>query len=291
MTFAYAAYTPPSVLYVNSTTGSDTNTGTSGSPLATIGQAVTLLGAAGGTVRVTAPESDPLAPTMIDNPGPLTVTGINDKPWHVADTASGSYALWLRGAGASTIHGAQCSGGDNSCLIGHPSGIGPVVMEDCAATGDDSGFATRYVFDTVDLTRCTGRGTVNDGFNIHGDPGESSPVTLTDCIGNDCGDEGASPHDDCVLYINGGEFRRNGQSGAAAVNNAVMHINGGEFTENGAATPQYGGVYWGDATNGSLDGGALLAENLGPGVYVDTTGTVALGTYTSTGNAAPDDLT
>lgn len=291
MSLAFPAYTPPSRLYVNSVTGDDANAGTAGAPVATIERAVTLLGATGGTVLVSAPESDPLAPVMIDNPGPVVVDGINGRAWYVADTAGGSYALWLRGAGATTIRHANTSGGDNSCLIGHPNGVGPVVIEDSSAEGVDSGFATRYVFDTVDLTRCTGRGIANDGFNIHGDPGETSPVTLTDCIRNDCGDEGASPHDDCVLYIVGGEYRRNQQSGAAAVNNAAMHISGGEFTDNGAGVSQYGGVYWGDATNGSLDGGALCANNAGPGVYVDTTGTVTLGDYTSTGNDAPDDLT
>lgn len=287
----------PRRVYVDSVAGLDTNTGyTPAAPVQTLSKASLLL-SHGGTIVVRAPSTSPVQGTVDFT----TAHDVRVVPWdagatwHLLGTVGAGYALRARGAGTVTLRKARIVGqgtaGVRCGLLDEPAGTGKLVAVDCYAEGTQDGWSTSGQFTSAHLTRCVGLGGTNDGFGVHGTPGVLGTVTLVDCVGNDCGDEGASPHDDTILHIVGGEFRRNGSSGVAAVGNAVCNISGGTLLEgNGIANPAYGGVYYEGNASGTING-AVMTGNAGPGIWVNgTTGTVTLTAYTSTGNGAPDIL-
>ncbi len=281
----------PRCIFVDPVAGLDTAGGTQNSPVATVAQAVTRL-VCGGTIMIKGTPYN--GSVTVDSTKPITLQPWGSTTCYIVGSAATSYGLRTIGTGLTTLRNlyvvGQESDGIRCGLTGGGAGVGRLAAYDTYAEGPDNGFATSGQWESLDCWRCTGKATVNDGFNIHG-VGGAQTATLTDCIGNDCGDEGASPHDNTILHLIGGEYRRNGQSGMAAVNNAVCTIQGGDYSNNGRTAPSFGGVYWTNNASGSLDGGVRLTGNAGRGVWLDaTTGTVALGSYSSSGNGAADSL-
>lgn len=287
-----------SSLYVDSVNGDNSGSGTPSSPLRRLDYAVAAMSSmGGGTIYVSAPESDPLPHSvLVDTTYPITLTSWGTATWF-AQTNSAVF-LTIEGSGSVTVERGHLVGADYGVRIGKAAGVfgeaGRVAAIDTHAEGGTSGWQTYETWTTLDCTRCTGLGITNDGFNIHGATGIAGVATLTDCTATECGDEGASPHDDTILHIIGGTYSNNiAGGGVTAVNNAVMHISGGAvFAGNltGGAKTNQGGISFFDATcSGSIDG-ASATDNTGPGVYVAPGAAVTVANLTSSGNTVADTL-
>ena len=286
----------PTVLFVSTLTGSDSAPGTASAPLATLNAAIGRIGS--GTIAVDATAGRPCTAATISRAVPISLAPWNNPTFYV-EAGGASNALAITGPGHVTIKGGHFSGG---ALAGVSfgtttpvSGLSKLTATDCYAQGAQSGWNGIGRFATADLTRCEGKGGINDGFGFHGIPGDPSVVnvvTMTDCEAHGCGDEAISPHEYVVLNIIGGQFDGAQQSGMAAVGYAVCNISGGAVFDNNGKSPDnnYGGLYYSGNASGTLNG-VTLSNNDGPGIWDNTAGTLTLTDYTSTGNGAPDILT
>lgn len=282
-------------------TGSNAAVGSPAHPLLTIGEAARRLEASdGGTVHVGSTQAAPLTGSVLANTVPLTILPWDASDYYVTAAAAAQDALTLTGPGQVTLdHGhfdgtPGTLGGVSFGTTIAVSGLAHLVATDCTAHGTQTGWNGIGRWVSFAATRCDGLGGTNDGFGLHGipaDPTVTGTATLTNCTADGCGDEAVSPHEYAVLNIVGGLFRNSAQSGMAAVGSAVCNISGGAIFElNGReAETSYGGLYYSGGASGVLDG-VTLRNNDGPGVWLNTTGTVTLTDYTSTGNGAADIL-
>lgn len=282
--------------YVDTANGSADGSGSSRNPVNTLAAAIALL-PSGGTVKIRAGSGAKIARTTITSSVDLELANWDDATYWYSD------GLVIEGTGVVTLrYGDFYAALVDAVLVGKNGGTfgttGRLVAYDCRAKSGVCGFASTSntagnVWTSMDLTRCVGYECGNDGFNAHGPAGLVGVMTLTDCTANLNGDEGASPHDDCIMHIIGGEYTNNAQSGMHAVNNATCNISGGAlFDGNGTdmlapAVAGNAGAKWYNNAGGSIDG-ATFSNNDGSGIYISTTGTVTLGTYTSTGNGDAD---
>lgn len=283
-----------------SPSGSDANSGvSSASPVLTLNAAFTkLAGTGGGRVVVHSTPGAPLATWELLQPAVDITIEPASGAWYmnVATTTCLSIA---GGRGMVTLESGNFTAATTGVIIGGgASGTGYATAIDCFAQGGTNGWQTLAEYVTFDATGCTGLGGTNDGFNLNG----SGTVTLTDCIGDDCGDEGVSPHDSCHLILRAtgagrSHFNRNHESGMAAVASARCDIYGPVLFEGNGLGGFYGGVFYYDHAYGTIgeytpgDGGPIFRNNVKWGINADgTDGTMTYGTYTSTGNGLADLL-
>ncbi|RYG43996.1 hypothetical protein EON79_15855 [bacterium] len=156
--------------------------------------------------------------------------------------------VWVRnGGGKLTLMGAKMRGGYEGTVLIRNDKDGTKVSlaaQDCSAWYGESGWrVVGYESETV-LTRCEGGYTENDGFNLHGRKNVKNVMRLLECRGIGNEDEGASPHDDTEMYIEGGLYADNKYSGFCSVGNAYAEITGATFRNNHSAKndPTEGGI-------------------------------------------------
>jgi hypothetical protein len=172
---------------------------------------------------------------------------------------------------------------------------GSVDATDCGAQYCTSGFGTEFNYGPTTFTRTRGWANLNDGHNIHGDPGENSIVTCTDVDGSYNDDEGISPHDDTHLVITGSSTiaSYNGHGGATCIGNAVMDVLAGRYHHNMRISipAGEGAITYIDATNsGQIAAAVEVDHNTGAGIMIKAGATVTLGAYSSHDNGAADNL-
>lgn len=148
---------------------------------------------------------------------------------HTVQAARRNYCVWAHSnSNLLTLRDGHFYGGNISCTRAGTTGSGGTIAAyDCVAryAGSAGGFAMGGGLSSLTLTRCTAEGCLNDGVNLHSDAVESI-ATLVDCVGRHNGDEGMSPHDNCIVYDNGGHYHHNGGPGVTAVESAQMFLNG-----------------------------------------------------------------
>lgn len=190
--------------------------------------------------------------------------------------AVGSSSFHVGGKAIFTDCRAECNGG-----------LGSLVY-----TGG-GGFSTAGNYSEMTCLRCEAENNINDGFGIHADDGDRTVARITDCIGKYNTDEGASPHESTILYINGGTFKDNGSGGVASVGNSTTYIGRGTagdravFDHNAQAAHSTveGGIYLTGTTSTMIINGATANNNNGPGVYADTLANITILDLTVSGNA------
>lgn len=115
-------------------------------------------------------------------------------------------------------------------------------------------------------TNCMARCNSDDGYNVHGNPGQAVRMDITNCIADWILDNGASNHDDTIMNLIGGELRHCGNSGVYSINNATFTLNGTRVHHNAAGTG-IAAVSWHDPTmKGSLIN-CEVDNNTCPGVH------------------------
>lgn len=158
-----------------------------------------------------------------------------------------------------------------------------------------SGLATGQASQGVTAMYCEARYCGNDGFNHHGYLGNPAEMRLIECEGSYNGDEGVSPHDDCVLTLIGGRFHHNAYGGLTSVGNAITEVLGTAFDHNRTRDPDVAG--WDSGGVSILEQSRLTSWNMqvhdhpGPGIEIDTAAGAAWtdrGHTRSTSNGAPD---
>lgn len=289
---------PDQIAYVDTADGRSAGSGSRLDPVDTLATALTLIPTAGGTVRIRAGSLAKIPLTTMTASVDITLENWDSETYWYSE------GLRVEGTGIVTLRYGDFNNpsGDGVRVGKIGSGTfgttGRLVAYDCRSTGGECGWASTAntsgnVWTSINLTRCVGSNCGNDGFNAHGPSGLAGVMTLTDCTADSNDDEGASPHDDCIMHIIGGEFTNNAQSGMTAVNDAECNISGGAlFDGNGTAQQSpvnigNAGATWYNNASGGVDG-ATFSNNDGSGLYISTTGTVTLGTYTSTGNGDAD---
>ncbi|RYG99535.1 MAG: hypothetical protein EON58_03570 [Alphaproteobacteria bacterium] len=143
-----------------------------------------------------------------------------------------------------------------------------LVGSDCTAWyGESAWRVVGYKSETV-LTRCEGGYAENDGFNLHGRKDVKSTMRLVECRGIGNEDEGASPHDDTEMFIEGGLYADNQYSGFASVGNAYAEITGATFRNNHTARkdPTEGGISFKGKSRGKVTG-VKMENNVGTAIY------------------------
>lgn len=286
-------------VYVDPTNGSVGGTGSSSDPVTTLAIAAAILRdrAIGGTIKVKSTLAAPATGAVLwEEPWDLTIEGWDVATWYATD------AVTVGGDGLVTLTGPAVlsAAGQHVVFVGALTGefgtTGRLVATDIVGTSSaGSVWQSDNVWTSMDLTRCVGRDCGNDGFAADGDV--AGVMTLTDCESFGNVQEGASPHRTAVLNIVGGSFHDNGESGMHAVTSSVCNISGGAtFYNNGFSSEDpdvvgNAGVKYRDNASGSIGDGTELYGNHGPGIDIDTTGTVTLGAYDSHDNGLADDIT
>lgn len=227
---------------------------------------------------------------------------INPNSYDVEVADAGNAITQSVIAGSLTVEDATIRGNMSSGLY---SVTGDVVAtrvyaELCAS----SGFAIASELGSMQCRECVARYNGNDGYNLHGNASVNNLMVLMDCEGAWNGDEGASPHDDTIMTIQGGRYHHNGSGGVTAVNNAVVTFVGDE----GDPVKVYNNRELYIAAPGDGDrGGVVLLDavvanvyalhcydNPGPGVSRASTTTLNIpGTLTSgtaEGNGTADEV-
>jgi Right handed beta helix region len=218
---------------------------------------------------------------------------------HTFEIAKRTSCVKVSGLGRVTLRGLTLRCGNVGCAWAN---AGLVTASDCVAQyggGNGGWVASNGPYAEMVLTRCTGEGCYNDGFNHHGSVGALNLMTLTDCIGHANKEEGASPHDDTILRVYGGEFSDNGESGIQGVGNAQMYLYDATFRRNAQLIQDatYGGISFFDATMSGEVKRCVMQTNNGPGLWIKSGAAVTLGSGadanqsgTAEGNAAPDNV-
>lgn len=184
---------------------------------------------------------------------------------------------------------AQCG----EAFLGGAGGV--LTMEDCVTQYGESGVATEDAGTVVVCTRVTSQRNSNDGFNHHNQVGNppQPTMTLNDCVGSYNGDEGASPHENCILTVNIGTFSNNQQGGITGVDDSEMYLDTvlADSNMEGGAIAHYGGINYKNNCGGTCDD-CTCSNNDGPGFVADDILLVAVTNLTSgvaQGNTLPDD--
>jgi hypothetical protein len=286
---------PRLTLHVNTATGSDANSGTSAAPLATVGEAMSILAlCGGGTVVLTAPVGDPVTGMLTYTKAhPITIRAATTAYW---DASGASACLWVYGLGAVTIEGIDFTGGTAAgVLLGRStavSGSGVLVATDCSMHDSaGSGFATQGVWTSASLTGCDSSDNGVDGFGAHATAGTPT-ITLTTCTGSGNADEWASPHETVTMNVVGGSSSGNVHCALAAADSAALNVTDfisiGDYT--GVRTNSEGVISYIDATtSGSLTNVSVTDSPGAPGVIVKAGASVSISGLTSTGNNGADN--
>lgn len=280
----------PPWAFVDQQSGSDSNGGTQAHPMATFAGGARKL-PRGGTIFVASSADIPyVGSTGLTVSVPLKVRPWKNRYWYLTGTAAVGYGFRILGTVAPIFYGARVTGLSTSGIRIGDTGQSAkgIIAYDSYAHGLVNGWQSAGVWESIDLYRSQGLGEQNDGFNWHGDPGVHGIARHFACLGEGCGDEGMSPHDDVEAQSYLSTWRGNGGGGVNAVGNAIMRLDGDLIEGNGNG--DYGGAGWLENSSGSLGGGTILRNNFGPGVQRVTTGTVTLGDYLSEDNSAADIL-
>ena len=119
-------------------------------------------------------------------------------------------------------------------------------------------------------------------------------MTLHDCVTHYCDDEGASPHENCILSVYDSQFLYSGSGGCTGINSAEMnlyrvtcdysHRNGGVAGE--------GGITYKNTMTGVCED-CTVSNTTGPGLLKDASATVTITRLTSgvaQGNTEADSI-
>lgn len=285
-------------LYVDTAGGSDTRTGASpASALATVQAAVNLLaGVGGGTILLTAGDSDPVDGLVVLNKFfPVTIRALSGTAYWTAGADAG--CVWAYGKGQVTLEGLDLSGGTSGpVIVGYTAaatGSGLLTATDCTmhdASGAN-GVNLQGIWTDVLLTRCDLSDNANDGCSAHCTAGTPT-IELVDCTGSGNADEWASPHETVTMNVVGGSSTGNAHGALAAAGTAVLNVTGftstGDYTD--ARENNEGVITFIDTgTTGSLTNVTVTDSPGAPGVIIKAGASVSRSGLISTGNNGADD--
>lgn len=196
---------------------------------------------------------------------------------HVIEVAAAINGWIANGPGLVTLKRAALRYFRGACAIVNPPTSTPVGsagfldLVDCLGEYAFDVFATSNHATRVRAWDTVARGATNDGFNHHAAAGVPALMELYGCEGAYNGDEGASPHDDTVLVVEGGAYHHNYNGGGiTGVDRARMVIRRPAIYRNklkGAASDQGGVSYYDSTMSGHVEG-LIAVGNNGPGLYV-----------------------
>ncbi|RYG39470.1 hypothetical protein EON81_00840 [bacterium] len=210
---------------------------------------------------------------------------------HTVEISRQSSCLRIHnGLGDLVIRDGVFRGGSQSCVqVGQPDRGGRLTAIDCIAEYGVCGFRGAGELSILVLQDCVARLNSNDGFSMKGYTGVKSTMRLTGCIGYENWEEGASPHNDTIIYANDCSFHDNGESGMMAINRSRFEATNTTFVHNHLrrTEPLEGGAAYWEESKGSLTN-CTFRNNMGAGYYRSTVKNIVISGALSEGNAFRD---
>lgn len=204
------------VVYV-STSGSDSNDGTSTHPFATIQKAVD-----SGAAKIIVAPGTYIGSVNIFNRTNLSIevsdygtnASISEKPKIVLNATGETYGIYCMNVCELAIRDIEVYGANTALIYG----VNIRNMK-CENVVVHDNVLTNFLYSGIQLVNVTGR-FVNclaynidrDGFNIHG----IGHTEFIDCVAHDCRDDGISHHELCTGVIRGGEYYNCGKGGISS---------------------------------------------------------------------------
>lgn len=285
-------------IFVDTAVGSNSNSGSRTSPLASVNTAAAVLAlCGGGRIVLRAPAATPFVGHLRwQRPYPLSIVAWDDDEAYWRNTVSN--CAWVdSNRDLFYLEGLDMSCPDTSTLL---LGLSTAVASsgflhavDCLFHHSGvNGVATQGIWSECELENCDLSDNVVDGAGASCTAG--APVmTIRNCTGSRNGDEWASPHQTTVMHVIGGSTSDNVHGALACSDSAVMHVS--DFTSIGDYTAAREGgegviTYIFTTSSGSLSNVTVQESPMAPGFVVRPASAAVPRTgIVSTGNALPDE--